>query len=70
MVVRVDGYLDGILIRDLEDGQAVSPVPGPHSFTVVAYGPDDAVLGGADRADFSISSYGMVDLDGGNFAGR
>jgi hypothetical protein len=64
VVVRVDGYLDGILIRDLEDGQAVSPVPGPHSFTVVAYGPDDAVLG-ADRADFSISSYGMVDLDGG-----
>lgn len=64
VVVRVDGYLDGILIRDLEDGQTVSPVPGPHSFTVVAYGPDDAVLG-ADRADFSISSYGMVDLDGG-----
>ena len=64
VVVRVDGYLDGILIRDLEDGQAVIPTPGPHSFTVVAYGPDDAVLG-ADRADFSISSYGMVDLDGG-----
>ena len=64
VVVRVDGYLDGILIRDLEDGQAVIPVPGPHSFTVVAYGPDGAVLG-VDRADFSISSYRMVELDGG-----
>lgn len=63
-VVRVDGYFDGILIRDLEDGQAVIPTPGPHSFTVVAYGPDDAVFA-ADRADFSISSYGMVELDGG-----
>ncbi|WP_083608736.1 M28 family metallopeptidase [Methanoculleus chikugoensis] len=63
-VVRVDGYFDGILIRDLEDGHAIIPTPGPHSFAVVAHGPDDAVLG-ADRADFSISSYGMVDLDGG-----
>ena len=63
-VVRVNGYFDGILIRDLEDGQAVIPTPGPHSFTVTAYGPDGAVLG-ADRTDFSISSYGMVDLDGG-----
>jgi len=63
-VARVDGYFDGILIRDLEDGQAVIPTPGPHSFTVVAYGPDGAVLG-VDRADFSISSYGMVELDGG-----
>ncbi|MFA7198227.1 MAG: M28 family metallopeptidase [Methanoculleus sp.] len=63
-VVRVDGYFDGILIRDLEDGQAVSPVPGPHSFTAVAYGPDGSVLG-VNRADFSISSYGMVELDGG-----
>ncbi|MFY1645352.1 hypothetical protein ACK11Z_16600, partial [Methanoculleus bourgensis] len=63
-VARVDGYFDGILIRDLEEDQAVIPTPGPHSFTVVAYGPDDAVLG-TDRADFSISSYGMVELDGG-----
>jgi len=64
VVIRVDGYLDGILIRDLEDGQAVIPTPGPHSFTVVAYGPDGAVLG-VDRADFSTSSYGMIELDGG-----
>jgi hypothetical protein len=63
-VVRVDGYFDGILIRDLEDGQAVIPVSGPHSFTVVAHGVAGSVLG-VDRADFSISSYGMVDLDGG-----
>jgi len=63
-VVRVDAYFDGILIRDLEDGQAVIPVPGPHSFTVVAYGADCSILG-TDRADFSISSYGMVELDGG-----
>jgi len=63
-VARVDGYFDGILIRDLEEDQAVIPVRGPHSFTVVAYGPDGSVLG-TDRTDFSISSYGMVDLDGG-----
>ena len=63
-VARVDGYFDGILIRDLEEDQAVIPVPGPHSFTVVAYGPDGSVLG-VDRTDFSISSYGMVELDGG-----
>lgn len=63
-VARVDGYFDGILIRGLEDGQAVIPVPGPHSFTVVAYGADDAVLG-TDRTDFFLQQYGMVDLDGG-----
>ncbi len=63
-VVRVDGYLDGILIRDLEEGQTVIPVPGPHSFTVVAYGADDAVLG-TDRTDFSLRNAGMIELDGG-----
>jgi len=63
-VVRVDGYLDGILIRDLEDGHAAIPVPGPHSFTVVARGVAGSVIG-ADRSDFAISSYGRVELDGG-----
>jgi len=63
-VVRVDGYLDGILIRDLEEGQTVIPVPGPHSFTAVAYGTDDAVLG-TDRTDFSLRNAWMIELDGG-----
>ena len=63
-VARVDGCFDGILIRGLEDGQAVIPVREPHSFTAVAYGADGSVLG-ADRADFSLASYRAVDLDGG-----
>ena len=63
-VARVDGYFDGVLIRDLENGLAVIPVRGPHSFTAVAYGADGSVLG-ADRTDFFLLQYGMVDLDGG-----
>ena len=63
-VVRVDGYFDGVLIRDLNNGQAVIPVRGPHSFTAVAYGADGSVLG-TDRTDFFLQQYGMVDLDGG-----
>lgn len=63
-VVRVDGYLDGVLIRDLEDGHAAIPIPGLHSFTVAAYGADGTALG-VDRADFSLWSAQMVELDGG-----
>ena len=63
-VVRVDGYFDGVLIRDLENGQAVIPVSGPHSFTVVARGAAGSIRG-ADRTDFAISSYRKVELDGG-----
>jgi hypothetical protein len=63
-VARVDGYLDGIRIRDLEDGWPVLPGWGPHSFTIAAYGTDGAVLG-VDRADFSLRNARTVDLDGG-----
>jgi len=63
-VLRVDGYFDGILIRDLENGLAVIPAPGQHSFTVAAYGADGSVLG-VDRADFLLLQYGKVDIDGG-----
>lgn len=63
-VARVDGYFDGVLIRDLENGLAVIPVRGPHSFTAVAYGADGSVLG-ADRTDFSLASSRLVELDGG-----
>lgn len=63
-VARVDGYFDGVWIRDLENGLAVIPVRGPHSFTAVAYGADGSVLG-ADRTDFFLLQYGMVNLDGG-----
>ena len=64
VVVRVDGYLDGILIRDLEDSHAIIPTPGPHSFTVVARGVAGSILG-ADRADFSLRNTRMIELDGG-----
>ncbi len=63
-VARVDGYFDGVLIRDLNNGQGVIPVRGPHSFTVVAYGADGSVLG-TDRTDFFLQQFGMVNLDGG-----
>ena len=63
-IIRVDGYLDGILIRDLEDGHAAIPIPGPHSFTAVAHGVAGSILG-VDRSDFSISGNGRIELDGG-----
>lgn len=63
-VARVDGYLDGIQIRDLEDGHPVLPGWGPHSFTAAAYGTDGSILG-VDRADFSLRNTRMVELDGG-----
>jgi len=63
-VVQVDGYLDEILIRDLEDSHAIIPTPGPHSFTVVARGVAGSILG-ADRADFSLRNTRMIELDGG-----
>ena len=63
-VARVDGYFDGVLIRDLENDHAVIPVAGPHSFTAVAYGADGAVLG-ADRDDFALQGFRSAHLDGG-----
>lgn len=63
-VVRVDGYFDGVPIRDLENGLAVIPAPGRHSFTVAAYGADGSVLR-VDRADFLLLHYGNIDIDGG-----
>lgn len=63
-VDRVDGYLDGVLIRDLDNDHGVIPVAGPHSFTAVAWGPDGAALG-VDRADFSLQRFTCVELDGG-----
>ncbi|QSZ68062.1 Zn-dependent exopeptidase M28 [Methanofollis aquaemaris] len=63
-VARVDGYLDGILIRNLDNDHAVVPVPGPHTFTVVAYRTDEAVIG-TERAAFTLERFSLVDLDGG-----
>ncbi|QYZ80050.1 Zn-dependent exopeptidase M28 [Methanofollis formosanus] len=61
---RVDGYLDGVLIRNLDNDHAVVPGPGLHTFTVVASRTGEGVIG-TDQTAFTLERFSSVDLDGG-----